>query len=377
MTSDDARAAFRARYGVEPELAVRAPGRVNLIGEHTDYNHGFVLPMAIAESAHLAARRIPTPRLRVHAEAFQQDAEIDLADPRPMPGRPWVSYLAGVAQGLRSGGWPLHGAEAVLIGDVPQGAGLSSSAALEMATVRLFEALGGFELPDAEAARIGQEAEHRFLGVHCGIMDQYASRAATPGHAIFLDCRSLALERVPLRLPAHALVIADICAPRRLEGSAYNTRVAECAQAMAVLGGAATPPGTHLRDVSLEVLEAHRERLEPVVYRRARHVISENARTCAARDALSAGDAATLGALMNASDQSLREDYEVTGPDLDAMTACARALPGCVGARMTGAGFGGCTINLVERDALDHFMQALPERYAAQTGRTPRLYAPR
>lgn len=367
-------AAFHAVHGTAPDTVVSAPGRVNLIGEHTDYNDGFVLPMALPMAAHLAARPLDAPRLRVRAALPGEDAEIDLDDPRPVPGRPWANYVAGVAHGLRARGWPLRGADAVLWGDVPLGCGLSSSAALEMAAVRLFETLGGYALPDAEAARVGQDAEHRFLGVACGIMDQFASRAARPGSALFLDCRTLESEQVPVRLPDHRFIVADTGAPRRLAASAYNARVAECARAMAALRAVAAPPATHLRDVSAEVLEAHAHLLDPVALRRARHVLTENARTVAARDALRAGDAPALGALMNASDASLRVDYEVTGPELDAITGIARALPGCLGARMTGAGFGGCAILLVEAGSVPEVAAELPRAYAAATGRTARLH---
>jgi galactokinase len=374
MPSDQARAAFRARFAGEPAVWASAPGRVNLIGEHTDYNAGFVLPMPLAQRTHLAARPITDPVLRVHAAQLGEDAEIDLRPPVPVAARPWANYLAGVAHFLAERGCRLAGAEAVLWGDVPLGCGLSSSAALEMAAVRLFETLGAFQLDDETAARVGQQAEHAFLGVHCGIMDQFASRAGRPGHALFLDCRSLAAEQVPVNLPEHCFVVANTGAHRDLAASQYNARVAECARAMAALAPAAAPPATHLRDIGLDALEDARSRLDGTAYRRARHVITENARTVDACAALRHGDAPRLGALMNASDASLREDYAVTGPDLDAMTACARAAPGCVGSRMTGAGFGGCAIHLVERGALRAFSDHLCGAYAAATGRTPSLW---
>jgi galactokinase len=247
-----------------------------------------------------------------------------------------------------------------------------------MAALSLFEALGGFEIAGPEAPRLGQRVENNFLGLSTGIMDQFISRMGKRGHALFLDCRSFAYELVPVTFPSAKFVIANTGLARGLTSSKYNERVAQCKEAVRGMRTVCQSPtncdelgkaGTHLRDFTMDDLVATRDRLPDVVFRRARHVISEDARTKAACDAMRAGDAAALGQFMNASDASLRDDYEVTCPELDSMTEIARSLPGCHGARMTGAGFGGCTINLVESEAVPAFTERLMAEYTRRTGR--------
>jgi galactokinase len=263
---------------------------------------------------------------------------------------------------------PLHGADCVLMGDVPIGSGLSSSASVEMAALALFEAMGGFTLDAADAASLGQRVENEFLGVASGIMDQFIVRAGKAGHALFLDCRSLRFEHVPIAMDDAVFVIADTGVTRGLAGSAYNMRVRECAEAVAALRATTGQGGAHLRDFSIADLDAARDTMDERIYRRARHVISENARTVDACEALRAGDAQRLGHLFNASDQSLRTDYEVTCPELDAMTAIGRSLPGCFGSRMTGAGFGGCTVHLVDCESTLQFCAGIRQAYVTATG---------
>lgn len=366
--------AFEERFGQEPAVVVRAPGRVNLIGEHTDYNQGYVLPMAIERDTVIAARPRNDGRLHIHALNLEETIDVPLTDFSRNPGHPWADYLVGVAREVHRLGYSLTGVDAVLLGDVPLGCGLSSSAALEMATLCLLESLGDFKLLPPDAAALGQRVENAFLGLKSGIMDQFASRAAVAGHALFLDCRTLKFEPVAINMTDVCFVIADSGCPRGLTSSRYNERVEQCETAVSVLAQQTGQPGTHLRDFDLDDLERARTALSETVFRRARHVITENERTREARALLAAGDAVAFGKSMSASDASLREDYAVTSPELDTLTALARALPGCFGARMTGAGFGGCTINLVARPHAEAFGIALAAGYAAATGRGATVY---
>lgn len=361
-----ARAAFGERFGGPPEVVVRAPGRVNLIGEHTDYNDGFVLPMAIDRAVVVALRPRADRCVRAVSLDFEEEATFDLDDlTRGGPG--WAEYLKGSAWAYAEAGGLLAGWEGVVTGDVPRGAGLSSSAALELATLRAFAALDGDDWDPAAMARLGQRAENAWVGVNCGIMDQMISAAGEADHALLIDCRTLDTEAVPLPEGTVA-VILDTGTRRGLVDSAYNERRAACEAAAEALGVAA------LRDATLDALEAARDRLGDVVYRRARHVVSENARVLEAAEAMRAGDAARLGALMDASHASLRDDFEVSSEALDTMAALARGAEGCHGARMTGAGFGGCAVALVEADAAPAFVRQVGQAYAEATGLTPALY---
>lgn len=362
------KAAFAECFGGEPEIMTQAPGRVNIIGEHTDYNHGFVLPMAIARTTVLAARRRGDRHLNVAAANLGRKAVVSLDERVRNTEEPWVDYIVGVAEELSKLGKPLFGADVVVMGDVPVGCGLSSSAALEMAAVCLFEALGRFQLEGPDAARLGQRVENQFLGLSTGIMDQFISRCAQTGHGLFLDCRSFGYEQIPIAFADALFVISNTCCSRGLTKSKYNERVAECQEAVHVMAETLGKTGTHLRDYSRDDLEAGRSSMSETAYRRARHIITENERTLDACAAMRSGDAVRLGKLMNASGDSLRVDYEVTSPELDAMTEVARALPGCYGARMTGAGFGGCTINLVSAAAAEAFSGKLLDEYRNRTG---------
>ncbi len=366
----DAKETFVRHFGGAPELVVRAPGRVNIIGEHTDYNHGFVLPMAIEHETVIVARRRADMRLHAFAANLERRAEADLERRVRNVDEPWLDYVVGVANEVAKLALPLVGADLLIVGDVPIGCGLSSSASLEMAALAMFEALGGFQVEGAEAPRLGQRVENEFLGLSTGIMDQFISRMGRRGHALFLDCRSFAYELVPVAFASATFVIANTGVARGLTSSKYNERVAQCREAVEGMGKALGKAGTHLRDFDMDDLLECKTTLSDTAFRRARHIISENARTQTARMAMRAGDADTLGDLMNASDESLRVDYEVTCPELDAMTSIARGLSGCRGARMTGAGFGGCTINLVATDAVSAFCEELLSNYKRQTGLT-------
>jgi len=364
--------AFVERWGEPPRWVARAPGRVNLIGEHTDYNDGFVLPMAMNRAVVIALRPWPDERVALHSLDFpEQPAAFALDDVRrrqPAPaGEGWAEYVRGVAWALHEAGHALAGWEGVAAGDVPVGAGLSSSAALEMAVARAFAAVGGWPWDARAMALAGQRAENAWVGVHCGIMDQMISAAGEAGHALLIDCRSLESEPAPLP-PGTAVLVLDTATRRGLVDSAYNERRAQCERAAAYFGAPA------LRDVSPERFALHSAGLDPVTRRRARHVVAENERVLQAAAAMRAGDAATLGALMNASHASLRDDFEVSSAALDAMVACAQGRPGVYGARMTGAGFGGCAVALVAAGRAAAVADAVRACYEAATGTTPAVY---
>ena len=366
--------AFERHSGTAPVLAARAPGRVNIIGEHTDYNDGFVLPMAMENDTVVVGCPRSDKVLRLRAENLDLSEEVSLDARVRNPRQPWTDYIMGVADELFKLGMPVCGADMLVMGDVPVGCGLSSSAAIEMAALVFFERAGGFQLDDAEAARLGQRVENNFLGLSTGIMDQFISRCGRANHALFLDCRSYAHERVPVAFENALFVVANTACPRGLTSSKYNERVQECGKAVETLKSLRKADGTKLRDFDMQDLLAVQEFLEDVPFRRARHVITENDRTLAAREAMRAGDAVLLGELMNASDESLRVDYEVTSRELDILTGIARDLPGCYGARMTGAGFGGCTVNLVAKDQVTSFCETLLGRYQSETGIRGEVY---
>jgi galactokinase len=357
---------FRRRFGAEPSFLARAPGRVNLIGDHTDYNDGFVLPMAIDREVWLAVRPRPDRRVSVHSIDFGEDASFALDDGGPKRGG-WVEYLRGIAWALQDGGRPTDGWEAVAAGDVPVGAGLSSSAALELATARTFAAVTGVVWQPVAMARIAQRAENEWVGVNCGIMDQLISAAGAAGHALLIDCRSLETRSVlvPERV---AVVVLDTATRRGLVDSAYNERRAQCEAAASFFGVPA------LRDVDVAMFHARENELDAVTRRRARHVITENARTLEAAELLEHGDVAAVGALMDQSHISLRDDFEVSRSELDTMVDLARQHAGCYGARMTGAGFGGCAVALVERDQAEGFARSVSAAYTQAVGVRPAVY---
>ncbi|MFA6240001.1 MAG: galactokinase [Candidatus Hydrogenedentales bacterium] len=363
-----ARTLFREHFGKQPEKGARAPGRVNIVGEHTDYNHGFVLPMAIERDTVILASKRSDFRLHAYAANFDRRVEVDLTCLERSAEEPWIDYVIGVARELSMLGKPICGLDCLIVGDVPVASGLSSSASLEMAALALFEQTGGFTLSSAAAAQLGQRVENEFLGLSSGIMDQFISRAGEAGSALFLDCRTHAFEQIPVAFSDATFLIADTQLPRKLSASKYNERVAECREAVAALCRVHGAEATHLRDFSLGQLEEAREAMSEVAFRRARHVISEDIRTLAACDAMRSGDAVRLGVLMSESDASLRADYEVTCAELDAMTAISRSMPGCFGARMTGAGFGGCTVHLVALNRVNAFGEELLKRYRVETG---------
>ncbi|MCY4073560.1 MAG: galactokinase [Chloroflexi bacterium] len=356
--------AFKAAFGEDPAFIVRAPGRVNLIGEHTDYNDGFVFPMAIERATFIALR--PRADYRVLAISLDMDDRraFALDDLQRPTETEWIDYLVGVAWSLQERGYQLRGWEGVVSGDVPIGSGLSSSAALELATARAFYEVSGFEWDAAAMALACQAAENNWLGVKCGIMDQMISAAGVEDRALLIDCRSLETASAPLP-PDTVVVILDTNTRRGLVDSAYNERREQCEAAAQHFGVSA------LRDVYSELFAEREHELVPLMRMRARHVITENERTLQARDAMNAGDAETLGQLMIASHISLRDDFAVSSPALDTIVDCANADPACYGARMTGAGFGGCAVALARGDGVETFVDRVGTCYREATGNEP------
>jgi galactokinase len=367
-----ARERFRERFPGEAPRTSAAPGRVNLIGEHTDYNDGFVLPMAIARHAVAVFRPRGDAVLRAHSVAYGETREAELASLAPPGGHDWFAYVAGVAWAFAADGLAVPGLDVVVDGDVPIGAGLSSSAALEMAVARALCDATSRPWEPARMAKLGQAAENRYVGMNCGIMDQFASAACEAGHALLVDCRSL--ETRPVKVPdGVAVVVMDTGARRALAGSAYNDRRAACERVVAEL--AKTRPGVRaLRDIAPDELEAAAPRLDPLDLKRARHVVAETLRPAALAAAFATGDLAAAGRLMKESHASLRELYEVSCEELDLVTALARRQPSCHGARMTGAGFGGCAVALVDASDADAFCDEVLFGYKATFDLPAALY---
>ena len=346
---------FTERFGGrETSRIAIAPGRVNLIGEHTDYNDGWVLPMAIDRRVGIACAPRDDRVLRVHSAIFDQTHEFRLDQLVPPGGSEWSSYVAGMAWAMAADGFDVSGADLTVDGDVPLGSGLSSSSALVMATALALCEVSGIAWSPLEMALLGRTVEREWIGVQGGIMDQFTAVMAQSGHALLLDCRDLSHQTVPIPDEA-AVVVMDTGAPRTLAGSAYNDRSASCRSAVAALQEV-HPEIRALRDVSFEMLESEKESLDDATYRRALHVVTENARPEALADALKAADLETAGHLMNDSHASLRDLYEVSSAELDLFTDLARRHSACFGARLTGAGFGGCAIALVATDGVHDFM---------------------
>lgn len=373
------RRAFRTQFGGEPAVVVRAPGRVNLIGEHTDYNDGFVLPAAIDRSALVATDLRADRRVQIHAPDLDKQTAFRLDDVSPGKDirrcNDWSDYPRGVAWALQAWGVTPVGINVILTGDVPIGAGLSSSAAVEVAFAYVWQQLSGFALARTDLALICQRAENEFVGVNCGIMDQFISALGQAGHALLIDCRSLAHKAVPLP-EGVSIVVCDSMKRRGLVDSAYNERRQQCQKGVELLQRH-LPGIAALRDVSSDELAQFGGGLPEPVRRRACHIVRENARVHAFAQALRRGDLVAAGALMNESHISLRDDYEVSCAELDALVEAAWAAPGVYGSRMTGAGFGGCTVSLVADDAVTAFSHSVRAAYEAQTGSRPQIYISR
>jgi galactokinase len=378
----DLERAFRERAGIRATHVVRAPGRVNLIGEHTDYNDGHVLPMAIDRWVGLAGAPRQDGRIVLHAMHRDERHESSLDNLAPVVGSGrhahWSDYLLGVAHVLQQAGYRIGGFEAVVWGNVPRGSGLSSSAAVEVATATLLASMFDLKLDPRVRARLAQRAECDYVGVQCGIMDQFASSAGVAGHAIWLDCRTLESRALPLPLAAHEaeVWVIDSGVRRGLVDSEFNRRRQECQQAVKALGLALDRVDlASLRDVSPADLERVGDSLEPTLLKRARHVVGEIARVEQALRCLEAGDLGAFGTLMNESHRSLRDDYAVSIAELDYLVGSLQDTPGVFGARLTGAGFGGCCVAIARREARDEVENTILPAYRMKFDRSPTLWA--
>ena len=385
---------FKALFGNSPRCVVSAPGRVNLIGEHTDYNEGYVFPVAIDKYIHIAMRERTDRRAVLHALDLNESFELNLDTLRPIPtdAPTWSYYLIGVASLLQESGNQINGIDAVIMGDVPIGAGLSSSAALSVSAALAFlagsepQASGnavGSEARKKELAALCQRVEHEFVGVNCGIMDQTISLLGRTDHGLFLDCRSLDYQQVPLNLGHHCIAICNTKVKRELAASEYNKRRAECERGVDILSQW-LPGISSLRDISLTDFKKHEGKLPALTQKRCGYVIAENTRVLDAVSTLKARNQQTsknvdegliaFGRLMNASHKGLRDDYEVSCKELNLLTDIARRVDGVVGTRMTGAGFGGCTVSILHRDALETFRTRITAAYHKQIGIEPEIY---
>ena len=355
-----------------PPTIFRAPGRVNLIGEHTDYNEGFVLPAAIGFYTQVAIGPRQDRKLLIRSHQFDGDFEFELENLPPKRVGAWCDYVLGVAVMLRSRGLLTRGANLLVQGEVPVGAGLSSSAAVEIASALALLSLGASHLPMSDVAKLCQHAENTFVGARVGIMDQFVSCMGKAGNAFFLDCRSLEFKFVPI--PAEMqLVICNTMVKHDLATGGYNTRRQECEECVRILARR-DPKIRALRDVSIDQLERYADDLDPVLRKRCTHIVRENQRVLDAAQCLADGDLKRLGELMRDSHRSLRDLYEVSCRELDIMVDAAEGLPGLCGGRMTGGGFGGCTVNLVQGDNAEEFAAQVSERYQRQTGINPKVY---
>jgi galactokinase len=371
MTIQQIAKAFEKLYGGQPRI-YRAPGRINLIGEHTDYNGGFVMPAAINFSTFVAVTRRDDATVKIHSDLFNENASVDLADPPARGRKHWSDYAVGVAVKLQESGRRLSGANMFVHGEVPLGSGLSSSAAIEVSTALGLLDVAGKQINRLELAKICQQAENEFVGARTGLMDQFIACFGKADHAVMLDCRSF--EYQALGLPEDLkLVVCNTMVKHELASSEYNARREQCEEGVRILSQH-MPNVKSLRDVTAEDVVKFRDRLGDLLYRRCLHVTTENDRVRAAAGALRDRDLKSLGKLMYKSHESLRDHYEVSCKELDIMVDLAREVSGVYGARMTGGGFGGCTINLVDVSAVDNLSHTIKTRYAEVAGKDSEIY---
>lgn len=365
---------FKERFGMNPDIISRAPGRVNLIGEHTDYNQGFVLPVAIDRDIAIVSRARDDRIVRLYSLDFNIEVEFPLDNIVYDEDNKWSNYPKGVARILQEEGYNLRGMDGVITGNVPQGAGLSSSAAFEVAMAMNFEKLSGLEIDPVKMALLSQKAENKFVGVNCGIMDQFISRMGKKDHALLLDCRNLEFDLVPFVLEGIKLVVCNTNKTRGLMDSEYNDRRRECERGVKLLEEY-LPGIESLRDVELKDFMKCKYHLPEVTEKRCRYVIKENDRVLESVEALEEDeDLIRFGELMNQSHIGLRDDYEVSCPELDAMVEIAWKTEGVIGSRMTGAGFGGCTVTIVTDDAFDVLVENVKNEYPKRTGLKPEIF---
>lgn len=363
---------FHRFYGKEP-LLFGAPGRVNLIGEHTDYNGGFVLPAALDRETVAAVTPRDDRKIVVRSLSLDADSEIDLDLPEKKLRGDWLDYIEGVARVLESKGYKLRGVDMLIMSDVPGGAGLSSSAALEVSVGLALSEISGYSIDKTELALACQQAEHEYVGANVGIMDQFVAAMGKPGYALLIDCRELTSTPVKLDTEDATIVICDTGVKHELASSEYNARRHECEEAVALLSEF-LPGITQLRDVGSAEFAKYADRLPDVIMRRARHIVTENERTLAAAEAMKNNDLITFGNLMRQSHLSMRNDFEISCRELDLMVGLAEETGYVFGARMTGGGFGGSTVNLVERGRVDEFSKKVLPAYNAETELEGKIY---
>jgi len=364
---------FNELFGCLPEVIVKGPGRVDLMGCHTDYNDGFVLPVAVSVDVLAGGRLRDDNKIAVYSGNFETLVEFALDAIEYDNVNTWSNYVRGVIHFLQEANVKLKGANIVLHGNVPIGSGLSSSAAIEMAVGFLLQTLVGFQMSGPDLALVGQRAENKFVGVNTGIMDQFISRLGKKDAALFLDCRTLEYELLPLDTSKVKIVVCDTMKRRGLVGSEYDTRRSQCEEG-ARLFAQWYPEVRALRDVTSEMYEKHKAQLPEVVAKRVEHVVREDERVVESRDVLQAGDFVEFGKLMNASHDSARDLYEVSCPELEAMVEVTRAAPGALSGRMAGAGFGGCAVSLVRDESVERFLQVVSVEYERKTKLAPSLY---
>ncbi|MFB3895740.1 MAG: galactokinase [bacterium] len=365
---------FNNQFGdIGSHVLIRSPGRVNLIGEHTDYNAGFVLPIAIEPTIYILAQPRKDKNVALYSMNYQERAAFALNTISRSPGNTWLNYPKGVVSRLVNSGLIEYGFNAVIYGDIPVGAGLSSSAALEMAIAYTAQQLYGFELSDLEMIKLCQQAENEFVGVQCGIMDQFIIRLGKENAALLIDCRSLTYEHVPMPGDNYSMVICDSGVKRGLLDSEYNSRRQQCLDGTKLLQQY-LPKIQSLRDVSWSAFQQYQEKLPELIAKRCRHVISENQRVLDAVAALKEKKLQQFGLLMNQSHESLKHDFEVSCRELDILVELAQNTVGCLGSRMTGAGFGGCTVSLVDTSTLENFVSYLDIAYIKIIGLKPEFY---
>jgi len=357
---------FEKEFHTTPEALILAPGRVNLIGEYTDFNNGFVLPMAIDRYLAMTVRKREDDIIKVNSVDFNETVTLNLHSLKK-ESHSFQEYISGCIWALKEKDYTVSGFECVIAGNIPVGAGLSSSAALELAVLKAASFSSGFPFDKVRMAIIGQYAENNWVDVNCGIMDQVISSAGKSGHALLIDCSNLSLKECPLP-PETSVIILDTDTRRGLVDSAYNERRDQCFKAAEIMGV------QFLRDADETMLAEAELRMNEQEYKRAKHIISENARVLTAAESMKQGDAEAMGRLMNESHESLRDDFEVTSPALNAIVECSGNQDSCIGARMTGAGFGGCAVALVKKDQEDTFIQKVTSCYQNKTGLSPRIY---
>lgn len=369
MNIDELKESFISLYGeTGADIHVYfSPGRVNLIGEHTDYNGGYVFPCALSFGTYILVKKNQSRLVRFATTNFDHRGEVNLDEPFEKEVKSWINYPVGVLNEFRKSAKEIEGVDLLYSGDIPNGAGLSSSASIEMVTAFAMNQLFDFGLDLMELVKLSQRAENLFVGVNCGIMDQFASAMGAADHALFLNCDTLDFKRVPLKLDGMKIVIANTNKRRGLADSKYNERRAQCESSVESLRKGKNI--RHLSDLNMDEFNALSHLIpDEVEKRRAKHVISENGRTLSAIDALNKGDIEFFGQLMNQSHDSLRDDYEVTGSELDTLVDEAGKIAGTLGSRMTGAGFGGCTVNIVKEDAVEDFIREVGKGYNEKTG---------